>query len=219
MSKIRKLDKQLFMGAAAKVHEFLDIEPLMPPGRLRFSKLLGRPLMRCLSCKCLEEEFIDNLQGIDCTVAGEYGERLYVSPTSDYCQRLRVWSGHVSAAPMDLVGVVIVSDEDLEFGRRWAAKYKHIWPWVNDGDDGMEAHPAIAYLDILYYRRSSINTWDELLTQRRRAAGLDGIWRSSRDWVACTCGIEGSEMIYGEHDSGSSYGELDDRMSVTESDS
>ena len=37
MWKIQKLDEQLFNGFAARVHEFLDIEPLMPPGRLRFS--------------------------------------------------------------------------------------------------------------------------------------------------------------------------------------
>ena len=45
MWKIRKLDEQLFDGAAAKTHEFLDIELLMPPGRLRLSKLLGRAMV------------------------------------------------------------------------------------------------------------------------------------------------------------------------------
>ena len=43
--EIRKLDEQLFEGAAAKIHAFLDIELLMPPGRLRLSKALNRPLM------------------------------------------------------------------------------------------------------------------------------------------------------------------------------
>ena len=146
MWKIRKLDEQLFMGAAAKIHEFLDIERLMPPGRLRFSKLLGRPLMRYLDCKCLQREFLDNLQDIDCTVAGEHGDRLYAATDNKNWQRLRVWSGHVSTAPTDLVGVTITSDEDLDFGRRWYAQYRYMWPWVNDGDDGMEAHPAIAHL-------------------------------------------------------------------------
>ena len=45
MWKIRKLDEQLFDGAAAKIHAFLDIEPLMPPERLALSQKLGRPLM------------------------------------------------------------------------------------------------------------------------------------------------------------------------------
>ena len=45
MWKIRKLDEQLFMGAAAKIHEFLDIEHLMSPEKLSLSKQLGRPLM------------------------------------------------------------------------------------------------------------------------------------------------------------------------------
>ena len=81
MWKIRKLDEQLFAGAAAKIHEFLDIEALMPPGRLRFSKLMGRPLMRCLDCKCLEREFLDNLQDIDCTVAGAVSYTHLTLPT------------------------------------------------------------------------------------------------------------------------------------------
>ena len=152
MWKIRKLDEQLFAGAAAKIHEFLDIEPLMPPGRLRFSKLLGRPLMRYLDCKCLEKEFLDNLQDIDCTVAGEYGDRLYAATENKYWQRLRVWSGHVSSAPRDLVGVMITSDEDLDFGRKWYATYGNTWPFVEAGDEGPEVHPAFAYLYPVYHQ-------------------------------------------------------------------
>ena len=117
MWKIQKLDLQLFEGFAARVHEFLDIEPLMPPGRLRFSKLLGRPITTSLHCKCLDCEMLDDLEGIDCTVAGEYGDRLYMAQDNEGAQRLRTWSGHVSSAPRDLVGVMIISDEDLEFGR------------------------------------------------------------------------------------------------------
>ena len=30
------MDEKLFMGAAAKIHEFLNIELLIQPGRLRF---------------------------------------------------------------------------------------------------------------------------------------------------------------------------------------
>ena len=195
MWKIRKLDEQLFMGAAAKIHEFLDIEPLMPPGRLRFSKLLGRPLMRYLDCKCLEREFLDNLQDIDCTVAGEYGDRLYAATENRYWQRLRVWSGHVSSAPRDLVGVMIISDEDLDFGRKWYATYGYTWPHVDDGDEGPEVHPAIAHLWPVYHQHVLSSNWDKVLIRRRHAAGLDGIWHSSAKWLCCICGIDNDKRI------------------------
>ena len=70
MWKIRKLDEQLFDGAAAKIHEFLDIELLMPPGRLRLSKLLGRPVMLGLQCNCTAIANIEELRGTDCQVHG-----------------------------------------------------------------------------------------------------------------------------------------------------
>ena len=101
-----------------------------------------------------------------------------------------MWSGHVSAAPLDLVGVVITSDEDLDFGRRWYAQYRYMWPWVNDGDDGMEAHPAIAHLWAVYHQHTLSSSWAEVLIQRRHAAGLDGIWHSSAEWLCCVCGID-----------------------------
>ena len=73
MWKIRKLDEQLFAGAAAKIHEFLDIEPLMPPGRLLLSKLLGRPVMDDLACNCAIaniEELRRLLRRFSCVVNG-----------------------------------------------------------------------------------------------------------------------------------------------------
>jgi hypothetical protein len=197
MWKFRNLDKQLFMGAAAKIHEFLDIEQLMPPERLRLSKLLGRPLMRHIDCNCLEKEFLNNLQDIDCTVAGEYGDRLYAAIENRYWQRLRVWSGHVSSAPRDLVGVMIISDEDLDFGRKWYATYRNIWPFVETGEDP-NVHHAFENLHSVYLQhvvRNSRN-WNDVLIRRRHAAGLDGgIWHSSAEWLCCICGIDNEKRI------------------------
>ena len=69
MWKIRNLDKQLFMGAAAKIHEFLDIEQLMSPGKLSLSKQLGRPLMGKL---IHEAVYIEEVKTLDCEVHGYY---------------------------------------------------------------------------------------------------------------------------------------------------
>ena len=199
MWKIQKLDLQLFEGFAARVHEFLDIEPLMPPGRLRFSKLLGRPITKSLHCKCLDCEMLDDLEGIDCTVAGEYGDRLYMAQDNEGAQRLRTWSGHVSSAPRGLVGVMIMSDEDLEFGRNWHAKYGQVWPLVSGWDPEVgtdeEVHPALDYLDELYHQNSRRDDWASSLMQRRHAAGLDGIWYTSRVWTSCICGLDAHEFI------------------------
>ena len=199
MWKIQKLDLQLFEGFAARVHEFLDIEPLMPPGRLRVSKLLGRPITKSLHCKCLDCEMLDDLEGIDCTVAGEYGDRLYMAQDNEGAQRLRTWSGHVSSAPRDLVGVMIISDEDLEFGRNWYAKYGQAWPLVSGWDPEVgtdeEVHPALEYLDELYHQNSRRDDWASSLMQRRHAAGLDGIWYTSRVWTSCICGLDAHEFI------------------------
>ena len=97
MSKICKLDEQLFMGAATKIHEFLDIEPLMPPGRLRLSKLLGRPVMEDLICNCAAVANIEELRRLDCVVYGGMVEWVDGFPES------WDWTGPVIDPP-DLVG-------------------------------------------------------------------------------------------------------------------
>jgi len=129
MWKIRKLDEQLFMGAAAKIHEFLDIEPLMPPGRLRLSKLLGRPLMRDLTCNCIIaniEELRRLLRRFSCVVNGGMVEWVDDFPES------WSWAGPVIDAP-DLVGVRVISDEDKDWGLAWHKKEGVCWPLTGDG--------------------------------------------------------------------------------------
>ena len=73
MWKLRGLDKWLFEGAEAKIFEFLDIEPLMPPGRLRLSKALGRPCMGDIDCHCMAIVSLDEARRMDCEVAGQHG--------------------------------------------------------------------------------------------------------------------------------------------------
>ena len=113
MWKIRKLDEQLFMGAAAKIHEFLDIELVVPPGRLRLSKLFGRAMLGDIGCDCVDWAFFDECRNVDCKISGMLNVPGYAR-----------WAGHASRAP-HLIDVTIVSDEDREFGEAWFAKYKH----------------------------------------------------------------------------------------------
>ena len=110
MWKIRKLDDQLFAGAAAKIHEFLDIEPLMPRGRLRLSKLFGRPVIGSIECNCVDITTIEECRNIQCTISG-YRIFPQISP----------WMGHANDAPADIASLCIVSDEDFEFGEAWYA--------------------------------------------------------------------------------------------------
>ena len=131
MWKIRKLDEQLFDGAAAKIHEFLDIELLMPPGRLRLSKLLGRPVIDDIMCDCLGAAFIDECRNVDCTISCVY------QPQPGW--RWTRWMGHTRDAPVRQIACVhIVSDEDTEFGKAWYAKHDAYWPHTKDG-----VHPML----------------------------------------------------------------------------
>ena len=126
MWKIRKLDEQLFMGAAAKIHEFLDIEPLMPPGRLRLSKLLGRPVMDMLSCNCVIAN-IEELRNLDCRIHGGIVFWPDEEPESF------IWTGPSRDGHPALVGVRIISDEDTDWGLAWYKKEGDYWPYTADG--------------------------------------------------------------------------------------
>ena len=121
MWKIRKLDEQLFDGAAAKIHEYLDIEPLMPPGRLRLSKSLKRPMMCPLYCDCMARVFLQECRDMDCRISG-----MHMNDEGRY----KRWKGHVSGAPADVDRVYIVSDEDRAFGKAWYDKHGQMWPRI-----------------------------------------------------------------------------------------
>ena len=109
MWKIRKLDEQLFDGAAAKIHAFLDIQSLMPSGRLRLFKLLGRPVMDGLRCNCTAIANIEELRGTDCQVLG--GQPVFnLMPLA---LRYRHWMGMARDAP-HLWGVRVISAEDKQ---------------------------------------------------------------------------------------------------------
>ena len=141
MWKIRKLDEQLFDGAAANIYEYLDIEPLMPPGRLRLSKSLKRPMMHPLRCDCMGRVFLQECRDMDCMISGTYRKG---------CKR---WRGHASEAPVDIDNIYIVSDEDRAFGKAWYDKHGVTWPRIQPSG----THPALTDL----VRRDSSKEWGE----------------------------------------------------------
>ena len=144
MWKIRKLDEQLFVGAAAKIREFLDIEPLMPPGRLRLSKLFGRAMIDDLQCDRVGWAFRNECRNVDCEISGTRNAPGYVR-----------WAGHASRAP-NLVNITIVSGEDREFGEAWFAKHNAPWPYTHYG-----IHPTIKRLESLIIPPEEYYDWEE----------------------------------------------------------
>jgi hypothetical protein len=143
MWKLRGLDKWLFEGAEAKIFEFLDIEPLMPPGRLRLSKALGRPCMGDIDCHCMAMVSLDEARRVDCEVAGQHGFTMR-SCTPWQQHFLRRWRGPARDAPVDLVGVEVVGAEDCEFGDAWYAAHKVRWPcYEMEDEDTLVIHPLL----------------------------------------------------------------------------
>ena len=143
MWQFRKLDEQLFEGFAAMVHEFLDIEPLMPPGRLRLSKALGRPCMGDIDCHCMAMVSLAEARRMDCEVAGQHGFSMR-SCTPWQQHFLRRWRGPARDAPVDLVGVEVVGTEDCEFGDAWYAAHKVRWPcYEMEDEDTLVIHPLL----------------------------------------------------------------------------
>ena len=151
MCKIREVDEQLFRGAAAKIHEFSDIEPLMPPGRLRLSKLLGRPVMDDLTCNCIIAN-IEELRSLSCVVNGGMVEWVDGFPES------YTWTGPVIDAP-DLVGVRIISDEDKKWGLAWYKKEGQNWPLTGDGTYPPAMEKLVDSYEEFYY------DWDTQMSE------------------------------------------------------
>ena len=148
MWKLRGLDRQLFEGAEAKIFEFLDIEPLMPPARLRFSKLLGRPLTEPIDCHCVAAVSLDEVRDMPCELGGQYGHAIrFYFGMLEPIPVLDTWRGPARDAPADLVGVCITTAEDIPFGDAWYATYKVQWPVIEVTDDCEEIiHPGLAHL-------------------------------------------------------------------------
>ena len=147
MWKICKLDEQLFMGAAAKIHEFLDIEHLMSPEKLSLSKQLGRPLM---SKFVHEAVYIEEVKTLDCEVHG-------------YCVEGRWYEEDARSAPA-ICGAIVrccgwENHNVKAFETGWRVKCGNLWPYTRDGPHPalqhlVSAHRAFGEAHVIHFRRT-----------------------------------------------------------------
>ena len=156
---------------ALLVHEYLDLDAVMPPERLRWSRTLGRPFMSgaepddniigpVWSTEVLEHE--------DARVGGNYAGRnnlLFI------CRPVRkLQSRHHS--PDAFWGVYLYSDDDREFNAKWEDKHGHRWPFIAGGG----VHPALRRLYHKYQKferewsphadKSEMGFYDDLCQQQ-----------------------------------------------------
>ena len=127
----------LYEGFKELLLPYLDISPLMPPVRLQYSKLLGRPLMdpayqHQIAVSVFVEEMLPHP---DAVLTGHQEE---FDPTP-----WRVDELAPSIRTRDaFYWVYLRADGDRDFADDWKARYGHDWPFVADG----RPHPALANL-------------------------------------------------------------------------
>ena len=124
---------------ALLVHEFLDLEAVMPPERLRWSRALGRPFMSRAEDDddIIGPAWITEVLDEDTRVGGNCvdGNRLVFM-----CRPLRMLPPR--CRNMDnFWGVYIYSDGDREFIADWFEKHGRRWPFIAGG-----MHPALRRL-------------------------------------------------------------------------
>ena len=130
----------LFQGFKEMLIPYLDIAPLMPPERLRWSRILKRPLLEQSSDEAL--------------ICPIWPEEIRPYPQCDvrwYCKDgdiIEVASGTASEMPEDAFWVYIRGDGDEEFAAAWLLKHGHDWPFVAD----RQPHPALSKLRRRYMR-------------------------------------------------------------------
>ena len=128
---------------ALLVHKFLDLDAVMPPERLRWSRALGRP---CMSVADDDDNivgpvWITEVLDEDAKVGGNCVERdrlvFMCRPMRGLPPRCRNMD--------NFWGVYIYSDGDREFNAEWFEKHGRQWPFIAGG-----VHPALRRLYAQY---------------------------------------------------------------------
>ena len=138
--------EEAFGCVLSEIESFLDVGRLMPPNRLRWSKVLGRPLLHKLyrqdspPGRPYERAYVDygDLVGavmieevidLDCMIFGrlptEYGIDKVVRRTSELRPS--------EVEEMFDVHIIDPAWSDDEFAATWHAKYGTEWPCVGEG--------------------------------------------------------------------------------------
>ena len=129
----------LFEGLKEMLLPYLDVAPLMPPERLRWSRLLRRPLMEQAGQSIIAAVSAEEMRPYpDCDVLWHHKDEDFVG----------VESGTADELPADAFWVYMLSEGDEGFADEWRAKHGHPWPFV----EHRQAHKALAHLRRRYMR-------------------------------------------------------------------
>ena len=163
-----KLAERIKDLPALLVHQFLDITPVMPPERLRWSRLLKRPVMHPAEQEesCIGTIYIEEVLPYQEAQVG--GQCVHHSESIIFVER------SVADLPQRLHrrdfywGVQLHSELGRPFTEAWEAKYGYHWPRIAH----KTIHPALARLFHRYWTSSS------------RGAGMPAIkrWVSTTGW-------------------------------------
>ena len=128
---------------ALLVHKFLDLDAVMPPERLRWSRALGRP---CMSVADDDDNivgpvWITEVLDEDAKVGGNCVERDRIVFMCRPMRRLPPRCRNMD----NFWGVYIYSDGDREFNAEWFEKHGRQWPFIAGG-----VHPALRRLYAQY---------------------------------------------------------------------
>ena len=125
---------------ALMVHEFLDLEAVMPPERLRWSKALGRP------CMNMADDEEDTISGVWITEMLPYedvrvgGNCVQNDRLVFMCRPVRLLEPYYHRVDF-FWGVYIYSNGDRQFNAERFEKHGHRWPFIAGG-----VHPALRRL-------------------------------------------------------------------------
>ena len=127
---------------ALLVHKFLDLDAVMPPERLRWSRALGRPFMSVADDDddIVGPVWITEVLDEDAKVGGNCveGDRLVFM-----CRPMRRLPPR--CRNMDNFWGVYYSDGEREFNADWFEKHGRQWPFIAGG-----VHPALRRLYAQY---------------------------------------------------------------------
>ena len=126
---------------ALLVHKFLDLDAVMPPERLRWSRALGRPFMSGAEPDddIIGPVWITEVLDEDARVGGNCAGR---NNLLFMWRPVRKWPPRYRNSD-NFWGVYIYSDKGRQFNAKWVEKHGHHWPYIGGG-----MHPALRNLCI-----------------------------------------------------------------------
>ena len=128
------------------VKSYLDITALMPPTRLRWSRLLGRPMMETVTTLVdhrmgdeIGPVYIDEVLDTDAVISYRY---LRADGRRDWHTSVRAADLKGNRAEFWYVRIIDATLQDVQFEFDWRVCYGHPWPKVAPGI----VHPCLARL-------------------------------------------------------------------------